>query len=279
MSTHKELLETARALGIKSVNANSKKDELYAAIQMKLGNPVAAGDREMSAEEKEEIIDSYSEVINRAGPSAIATATGAVKAAARDIPNLAPNGVWQGKRARIKRTKTGHQDIGGAMFHWNGWPTLIPLDTVVDVAWPIYEIIKDTVGVTVEVEQVEDPKDKGRVNNIIKQSTYEKYPTQFLGVTPGTENLPECGLEYVLDRYVEGFDGFTVRMWRQLCALFEMGDKACGIAPGMGPDAEITARRNAVHYLLNLPETDDVAMRQKVRNEKRADIRMVAKAA
>ncbi len=279
MTTNSELLKAAKTLGTTSVNKNTNKDDLLAAINNVLGNPTGAGKSELNAEQQAEITESFAAVVNKAGPESVATKSGPVKAGARDIPNLSPNGQWQGKRARIKRTVTGHQDIGGALFRWNGWPTLIPLDREVDVAWPIWEILKGTVGVRVEVEQVEDPRDKGKINNIINQSKYNKYPYQFMGVTPGTEHLPESAWEYTLDQYVEGFEGFTARMWRQLCALWEMNDKDSGIKPGMGPEAEVEARRNAVHYLLNLPQTDDRDVRAAVRNEKRADIGMEAKAA
>jgi len=272
----KELLRAAKTLGITSVSAKNNEDEIREAINAKLGNP--APDADLSGEQRAEITDSYAAIVNEAGPESVAS-EGAVMPTLRDIPNLSPNGKWQGKRARIRRTKTGHQDMGGALMRWNGWPTIIPLDVVVDIAWPIFIALKAAVGLNLEVTQEADPTNKARIHNIMKESRYDKYPHQYMGVTPGTENLPESAWEYTLDQYVDGFPGYTVRMWRQLSVLWEITDVESGIKPGMGHEAEIITRKNSIHSKLNLPFTDDKAMLLRIRNERRSDIGMEAKAA
>ena len=47
----------------------------------------------------------------------------------------------------------------------------------------------------------------------------------------------------------------------------------------MEPKDEIQVRRNSIHYALNLPHEPSLEIRQRVRDEKRIDIGMQAKAA
>ncbi len=271
MSTKQRNLTAARMLGIKGLTKDSTEDEIRQAISVVLGEPDLGND-----DQNAEKTDSYTAVIAKHGEEAIASATGAVKTSAQNIPNLSPTGVWNGKRARIRRVKTGHNDMGGAIFNWNGWPTIIPIDLDVDIAWPIYEIIQQCTGMEMEITQEEDPKNKARVRNVKNITYFDKYPYQFKGVTPGTEHLPESPWEYTLDMYAQDFPDFTVRMWRQLCILWEITDEQAKIKPGVGPEKEIETRRNAVHYLLNLPQGVEGAVRQRVRDEKRSDIGMKA---
>lgn len=278
-----DLLKAAKTLGVAIENTMTA-DDLRAAINAKLGVPTDFqqdddAKQPETTERQDRVTDSMAAVVNQAGPDAIATATGPVLAESNSIPNLTPNGRWEGKRAKVIRTRTGHMDMGGAIYRWNGWPTIIPINEEVDVAWPIYEIMKNTIGTNVSVRQKIDPDKPARVENIIERSQYQKYPFSFLGVTPGTEHLPESPWEYTLDVYVEDFPGFTVRMWRQMCVMWEMSDRECGVEAGMNPDEEITVRRNAIHYKLNLPMTEDRELRARVRNQKRAEIGMTAKAA
>jgi len=276
MNTKPELLAACKTLGITGVDKNTKNEILRAKIQEKLGNPdLGANDKT----EKDERTDSYASTIAKAGAGAVASKTGPVTGSADNIPNLSPNGDWEGKRARIRRVKTGHNDMSGAIFNWNGWPAIIPIDVECDVAWPIFEIIKKCEGMEMEITQEDDPKDKGKVRNVKTITHYAKYPFQFIGITPGTENLPESPWEYTLDAFVEDFPNYTVRMWRQLCILWELPDSQCNIKPGISPDDEVEVRKNAVHYALNLPIEADKAMRIRIRDEKRADIGMEAKAA
>jgi len=276
MSAKQDLLKAAKTLGIDNVSNADGMNVIRAAINAKLGQPDLPNHDQ---EQQDEITDSYAAVINKHGEEAIARTTGAVLATRTNIPNLSPDGVWQGKRARIRRVKTGHNDMGGAIFKWNGWPAIIPLDQEVDIAWPIFGIIQACKGMRMEIAQEEDQRDKGRVQNIRNISYYDKYPYQFLGVTPGTEDLPESAWEYTLDQYVEGFPGYSVRMWRQLCVVWELSDEQCKIMAGIDPVQESKVRANAIHYHLNLPQTEDVALRKRVRNEKRQDIGMSTKAA
>lgn len=274
MSEKQDLLKAAKTLGCKGVNTSSNLADLRKAINEKLGVP-DSGDDDLDTK----ITESYAATVLKAGSDAVAAKTGPVVASSRNIPNLSPNGKWEGKRARIKRTMTGHNDMMGAIFNWNGWPTIIPIDAVVDVAWPIYEIILNCTGMDMDIRQEDDPRDRSKVRNIKNITYYEKYPFQFMGITPGTEDLPESPWEYTLDAYVNDFPEYTVRMWRQLCVLWEISDDQASISPGLGPDQEIVCRRNSVHYLLNLPQGVDVKVRKQVRNEKRSDIGMEAKAA
>jgi len=268
--TKQQLLQIAKTLGLTSVDRTMKVDDIRTAVNAKLGIVDSADDQQNQKAE------SLSRVVLQHGKEAIATESGAVTAQPRNIPNLSPSGQWEGKRARIRRVKTGHNDMGGAIFNWNGWPTIIPIDQTVDVAWPIFGIIQNTVGMKMNIRQ-ETVGDK--VNNVKDITHYDKYPFQFLGVTPGTEDLPESAWEYTLDAYVGDFKDFSVRMWRQLCVLWEINDAQANIKPGTDPDEESIARSNAIHYHLNLPQGVDLETRQRVRNEKRQDIGMEAKAA
>jgi hypothetical protein len=139
--------------------------------------------------------------------------------------------------------------------------------------------MQQCVGMEMEIRQEDDPRDKGKVRNIKNITYYDKYHYQYKGVTPGTEDLPESPWEYTLDQYVDDFPGFTVRMWRQLCILWEISDAQAKIVPGVSPEEEMETRRNAVHYLLNLPQDADADLRQKVRDEKRSDIGLEERAA
>lgn len=276
MSTKQKNLSAARMLGITGLTKNTPDEEVCQAIRAKLGD----ADLETNDQDKQpDITPGIVETIAKHGHESIATETGAVTASARNIPNLAPTGKWHGKRARLIRTKTGQNDMGGAIFNWNGWPCIIPIDVVVDVAWPIFEIIKLCRGMLMNIDAVIDPQNKANVHNVKEIQYYDKYPFQFKGVTPGTEHLPESPIEYTLDMYVDDFPHYTVRMWRQLCILWEISDDQANIKPGMGPEPEITARRNALHYALNLPMETSHELRQRVRDEKRDDHGMEAKAA
>ena len=271
--TKQELLKAAHGLGITGVNLNTRKDEIQSKINAVLGVP------DLDTHDQDHQVEAIVATVAKHGEEAVATETGAVTAIGRNIPNLAPTGKWQGKRARLIRTKTGQNDMSGAIFNWNGWPCIIPIDVQVDIAWPIFEIIKMCRGMLLDIELRVDPQNKGRVHNIKHIKYYDKYPFQFMGVTPGTEDLPESPIEYTLDMYVEDFPGYTVRMWRQLCILWEINDEQAKIKPGIGPEKEIESRRNAIHYALNLPMETSLEIRQRVRNEKRADHSMEAKAA
>ena len=282
MSTKQErqaALSAARILGIKGLSLENSLKELHSAINAKLGNP-DSGDDDLD----KEITDSHAATIVEHGVEAIASATGPVVASVRDIPNLAPSGQWEGKRAHLKRTKTGHNDMSGAIFNWNGYPCIIPIDIWVDIPWPILNIIKNCRGMDMDIRQEDDPRDKSKVRNVKEETFFDKYPFQFEGVTPGTEHLPESPWEYTLNMYVEDFPGYTVRMWRQLCILWEISDVEAKISAGISPKAEIETRRNAIHFKLSLPlaqSEDDkegvpVELRQKIRNEKRLDIGMGA---
>jgi hypothetical protein len=276
MSTKQELLDTAVMLGIKGVTTKTPLAELRSMINAKLGNPDLGTDDQDGKDAK---TDSYAAVISKAGPESVAKATGAVTAKPHNIPNLAPTGIWEGKRAKVRRVKTGHNDMNGAIFNWNGYPCIIPIDVDVDIPWPIFGIMQQCVGMEMEIRQEDDPRDKGKVRNIKNITYYDKYPYQYKGVTPGTEDLPESPWEYTLDQYVDDFPGFTVRMWRQLCILWEISDAQAKIVPGVSPEEEMETRRNAVHYLLNLPQDADADLRQKVRDEKRSDIGLEERAA
>lgn len=271
-----QLLRSARMLGIKGLKEDSPVDEMIAAINEKLGNADSDFDDQESQDQR---TASVADALATHGPEIIATESGATPAPPGSIPNLFPTGQWQGRKARIRRLKTGNNDIGGAIFRWNGWPTIIPIDTDVDVAWPIFEIIKNCRGMKMTIRQEEDSRDRGRVKNIQEPSYYDKYPFTFIGVTPGTEHLPESAWEFTLDQYVEDFPNFSVRMWRQLCVLWEIDDAQAGIKPGLAPEKESELRRNAVHYHLNLPTDANREIRLRIRNEKRSEIGMPAKAA
>ena len=276
MSTKQELLTAAKALGITGVNKNTPNDDIEAKIHAVLGTPDLGVNDQADRDER---TDSYVAQLAKHGEEAVAKETGAVVAASQNIPNLAPSGRWEGKRARIRRLKTGHNDMSGAIFKWNGFPCIIPIDVVVDIAWPILEIIKTCVGIELTVTQEEDARDKAKIHNKKNVTYYDKYPFTFLGVTPGTEHLPESPYEFVLDAYVDDFKGFDVRKWRQLCIQWEISDAQAQIKPGMAPDDEIEVRRNAIHYMLNIPQSDDLEYRKRVRDQKRGDIGMTAKAA
>ena len=276
MSRKQELLKAAKTLGITTVNTKSTVDELTKAINEVLGTPDLGVDDQ---DEKDERTASYAATIAKHGEEAVAKETGAVVAEVHNIPNLSPTGIWEGKRARLRRVKTGHNDMSGAIFNWNGYPCIIPIDKQVDIAWPIYEIIQNCVGMEMEIRQEDDLKDKGKVRNIKDITYYDKYPFQYMGVTPGTEDLPESPWEYTLNMYVDDFPGYSVRMWRQLCILWEINDEQAHIKPGVSPEEEIRTRRNAVHYLLNLPQDVELEIRARVRNEKRVDIGLPAMAA
>jgi hypothetical protein len=278
----KAKLMAAKILGISGLNENTPIDEIDKAINEKLGKS-DSGDDNLD----KRILDSHVATITKHGEEAVAKASGPVVADLMNIPNLSPTGQWEGKRAHLKRTKTGHNDMQGAMFNWNGWPCIIPIDKWVDVAWPIYEIIQKCRGMEMEIRQEEDPRNKGRVKNIKDISYFDKYPFTCIGVTPGTEDLPESPWEYTLDMYVKDFPGYTVRKWRQLCILWEISDDQANISAGMSPEKEVDVRRNSIHYHLNLPlaqseEKEDGAtleVREQIRNEKRSDIGMEAIAA
>lgn len=281
MSTNAKLLETARLLGCKGVDKNTKKADLEAAIAETLGISTDSTAFPMTDEQVSKRIESDADLITKHGEGAIAKPTGAVKVVpgTESIPNLSPTGIWQGKRARIRRIKTGNNDIGGAIFRWNGYPLIIPIGVEVDIPWPFLNIIEDAVGMTLTIDQEDDPNNKARVINKQTKEFYQKYPIEMRGVTPGTENLPESPWEYTLDQYAAGFEGFTTRMWRQLCILWEISDADAGVKPGMDPEQEDQARSNAIHFKLNLAKTDDPRVRDQVRNAKRSDIGMASKAA
>jgi len=279
MSNMKELLKAAKILGIRGVNNQTPEDEVRRKVNEKLGNPetgIAGFDGQAEVDAR---TDAFAATVVKHGEEAIASQTGAVTARANNIPNLSPTGQWEGKRARIRRVKTGHNDMNGAIFNWNGWPCIVPIDEDVDIAWPILGIIQQCTGMQMEITQDEDPRDAARVHNTKHITYYDKYPFQYKGVTPGTEHLPESPWEYTLDMYVEEFPKYTVRMWRQLCVLWEISDKQAGVVPGIGPEEEMKLRNNAIHFALNIPQGADRPMRFRVRNEKRGDIGMEAKAA
>jgi len=280
--TKRELLATARVLGIKSVNSNSTLPELRKAVNEKLGVPDLGthdDDPTVSQDLKDKRTDSYAALISASKDVEVATDFVASPPETLDIPNLAPTGRWGSRRARLKRTKTGHNDMSGAIFNWNGYICIIPLDVVVDVPWPILNIIRNCMGMNMEIRQEDDPRDKGKVMNIKEIQYYEKYPIQYMGITPGTEVLPASPWEYTLNEYVNGFENFTVRMWRQLCILWEISDSEAKIKPGVGPKDECITRCNAVHYRLNLPLEASADLRERIRGERWVDMGLTEKAA
>jgi hypothetical protein len=167
MSDRNKLYAAATKLGCENINQRSTADELREAIAEKLGVVDAEGS--LPAGEARDLhvmrtTDSYAQQIADDNLS-VAGPTGAVVGGRDDIPNLTPNGKWQGKRARVVRVQTGNADMAGAIFRWNGWPTLIPISRECDVAWPIFEIMRNAVGVRGEVRQEFDPNRPGVVKN------------------------------------------------------------------------------------------------------------------
>jgi len=279
MSTREKLLTMVRALGEKP-SEDATEAELQSEIDRVLGEPnIQIGSDEENAQANANQQGAVATALAKHGEQAVAKSTGAVLANSGNIPNLSPTGIWQGKRARLKRTPTGNNDMGGAIFGWNGYPTIIPLNQTVDIAWPIFIVIQNCVGMDMEITSEEEQKNKTRIIKKTNITYVDKYPIQYMGVTPGTEQLPESPWEYTLDMYVDDFAGYSVRMWRQLCILWEISDAQAEVKPGISPDKEAEQRSNSIHFKLNLPKDAERIVRERVRDQKRSDISMEAKAA
>src|SRR3990172_9072330 len=113
MQTKQEYLAAAKVLGLKGLSMNSNLDELRSAVNAVLGLPDLT-----PTDQSNQQTDQVATIIAKHGHEAIARPTGPVVAPFGNIPNLAPTGIWEGKRARIRRVKTGHNDMGGAPFNW-----------------------------------------------------------------------------------------------------------------------------------------------------------------
>lgn len=132
---------------------------------------------------------------------------------AKGLPNLSSTGKWEGRMRRvtiIKRDNCQHnyaQPVG-----WNGLIWNVPVGEPVDMPWPYYESVKNTLlwdtGSDAVSEYVRDKG--GRVSKVITPTASETIRIVDHGDVPGTEHLPTSYFDHFLREAMatQGFFGY-----------------------------------------------------------------------
>lgn len=134
--------------------------------------------------------------------------------------NLKQTGKWGGKRQRIILARSmSHENTSQPQFFaWGRLHVYIPFGIEADVPYPIYGILLNTRGKRVKQRQVRDDE-SGRLFMKTDWVDSQRFMYQDLGVTPGTEDLPENERDRIrmLHHLTEGFKNFDERRYRALC--------------------------------------------------------------
>jgi hypothetical protein len=111
-------------------------------------------------------------------------------------PGLAPTERWEGRRHRVQ-VHHGDDDKEHKAFvlQWNGDARAFPFDKVCDMPEPYFHILQHAVVKTVKQRPVKD--EEGRLERMESYDVSKpRYAYNYMGVTPGTEELPTSILDY-----------------------------------------------------------------------------------
>lgn len=115
-------------------------------------------------------------------------------------PKLRATDVWEGRRHDVKVFK-GESDAMHQCFvlTWDGHPRNFPFDEVVHMPEPYFNILKTATNRLVRQRPVKDSD-----GNLLSMESYvvasPKFSYHYMGLTPGTEELPGSILEYWQER-------------------------------------------------------------------------------
>jgi hypothetical protein len=138
-------------------------------------------------------------------------------------PNLTPSGVWGGKRHRVTIFPQTNENTDNAqsyvrLFH-ECEPRDYPFGVELDLPHPHYESLRRAETGTLKDREVKDSS-----GNLVRIEHYEvkspRYPHQYHGVVPGTEDLPTSLKDYWQRQAVKtnNFEGIQRRMLIQIRA-------------------------------------------------------------
>lgn len=269
-SNDKQLLtKTARAMGI-TIPHSLGIDDIKKRIADKLGNLGwnQLDETDAEPEAKDRAVEGAIETLTRSEFAGASYPTRLPRAGV--LPNLLPfMNPWGGKRMRIKRVRR-ENDQKILFIHWNGYPFVLGIDAeYADVPMPHYNNLMNTRGQKLEQKRVKDETSGLTIwDNVWHEHEY--MPIQSLGVSPGTEHLPESLKHYIYQMYVEGFPGFNNRMWSQITRngynykdySNKPGEEHLNIRVGMALEEQIRVRRQTILDRLNIADDgkDDASL-------------------
>lgn len=132
---------------------------------------------------------------------------------AKGLPNLSSTGKWEGRMRRVTIIKRDNTQADYAQpVGWNGLIWNVPVGVPVDMPWPYYESVKNTLlwdtGSDAVSEYVRDKG--GRVSKIVTPTATETIRLVDHGDVPGTEDLPTSYYHHFMREALRssGFEGY-----------------------------------------------------------------------
>lgn len=111
-------------------------------------------------------------------------------------PKLNAKDIWEGRRHRVRVHRgAGAEQHKSFVLYWDGEQRAFPYDDEIDMPEPYFNILKQAkVGTVKQKPRIDE---SGKLIAIEDFDVYSpRYSFDYLGVTPGTENLPGSVLEY-----------------------------------------------------------------------------------
>jgi hypothetical protein len=124
------------------------------------------------------------------------TPAGPVRMKRMQRPRLAPGDAWEGKRQRVRVNRSKDEETHSAfVLYWNGAARAFPYDQVIDMPWPYWVHLRDIKVGKLFQDKVRDA-DGVWTSNTNREVFTPLFSYTDMGVTPGTEHLPESILHY-----------------------------------------------------------------------------------
>lgn len=138
--------------------------------------------------------------------------------------NLSPNGLWGGRRYRVKLMPPPGSKLGKAEpISWNGKATYwLPYNETHAVPEPIYAILKDRRTRVVKQEKVKHPDG---LETITTAWEFNEIPMSDYGVDPATADRAGSITEWYQQKSPSWFKARNTRELQTICALLEIPTK------------------------------------------------------
>lgn len=135
--------------------------------------------------------------------------------------NLTPNGLWGGRRHRVKLPRPAGSKLAAAEgFGWNGkHPYYLPYDEVVAVPEPVLNILRENTRPRPIQRKI--PMPDGSVE-VTTDWVHDPMPYQYIGVDAETAHLAGSLTEWYQQRGPAWFDKRTHAELRQIAGLCEI---------------------------------------------------------
>lgn len=168
--------------------------------------------------------------------------------------NLTPNGLWGGRRRRIKIPRPDGVKAGQAEpISWNGKATYwLPYEKVESVPYPIYLILMDRRKRIVGRETVRSGDGAEEMRTTF---SFSEYPMSDFGDDPLTADRAPSMTEWYRERGVKFFLARNTRELQSICGLLEISVTRGDIQKSAKSDEEL--RADIFTFLYGYPDVTD----------------------